>query len=203
MKLPLLLDIKKLRGQPTVCQIAKGEIVYLKYSSKSTDLFKTLLNPTKEANAHGTLFGKNLSQLTKADLHIQRQKIGFVDNTGYLLEDATIEKNLEFYINALELDLNAAATRFDSYRKTLYLKRGSKTKDLSPVQLFCFRICLCLAKQPELLLVENPLTQLDPESYIAQMDTLYDLIRQKGLTYIASVSDESIISTYPGRYIRL
>lgn len=203
MKLPIILDIKDLRGQPIDFKIAKGEIIYLKYNDKSIDLFKALLNPNLKIKANGQTFGKDLAKLSKEEVYQQRQKIGFVDNKGFLLEDETIEKNLEFYIDALTIDKLSAITRFNSFRKTLYIKRGSRINELSQVQLFCFRICLCLAKQPDILLVENPLTQLDPESYIAQMDTLYDLIRRKGLTYIASLSDQSIIETYPGRYVEL
>ena len=204
MDLPLLLDISKSNGIPIIFKVGKGEIVYLKDNSRSKDLFHLLLKADSVKSAEGQLFDYDLNIKMDSDkLSTIRQKIGYIDPSGYLDVDKTIEDNARFYINAIEIDARAAFTRFESYRKDLDITRGAKIKDLTPVEKICFKIALALAKNPIVLLMENPFNQLDPASYKIPMEKIYNLIRTKGITYIASISDKSIMQTYPGRYIEL
>jgi len=204
MELNLLLNILKINGLPVNFKVSKGEIIYLKHGTKSKDLFDLLLRSDRAKNSEGQIFDHDLNiSLTSDKLSDIRQKIGYIDSKAYLNVDQSIEENARFYLDAIDIDKTAAFTRFESYRKDLNISRGAKIKELNPIDTYCFKIALALAKNPKILLVENPFSQLDPKSYLAQMEKIYNLIRTKGITYLASISDTSVMQTYPGRYIEL
>jgi len=64
---------------------------------------------------------------------------------------------------------------------------------------YLLRIIISLAKQPALIIVENPYSQLDESIYQSTMDIFYKMITNKGITFISSYSNEHILSRFPGR----
>lgn len=203
MDLPLLLNIKKINGLPVDFKVSKGEIVYLKHGTKSQSLFDLILKMNSK-NSEGQIFEFDFNKvLSSDDQSAVRKQIGYVDPNLFLRQEETIEANARYYIEAIDIATQPAFTRFESYRKDLNVSRGAKIKDLNPIELYCFKIAVVLAKNPRILLVENPFSQLNPNSYQDQMEQIYNLIRNKGITYIAAISDKQIMQTYPGRYIEL
>ena len=203
MDLPLLLNIKKINGLPVDFKVSKGEIVYLKHGAKSQSLFDLMMKMNSK-NSEGQIFDFDFNKVISSDdLSAIRKQVGYVDPHLFLRLEDTIEANARLYLESIDITTETALTRFESYRKDLQVSRGAKVNDLNPVELYCFKIALVLAKNPKILLVENPLSQLNPISYQDQMEKIYNLIRNKGITYIAAISDKQIMQTYPGRYIEL
>lgn len=203
MDLPLLINIKKINGLPIDFKVSKGEIIYLKHGAKSQSLFDFILK-ANNGNSEGQIFDFDFNKVISSDdLSEIRKQIGYVDPKLFLRQEETIETNARYYLEALEININAAFTRFESYRNDLNVSRGAKVKDLNAIELYCFKIAVILAKNPKIIIVENPFSQLNLASYQEHMEKIYNLIRSKGMTYIAAISDKLIMQTYPGRYIEL
>ncbi len=203
MELSLLLNIKKINGLPVDFKVSKGEIIYLKHGAKSQSLFDLVLKMNSK-NSEGQIFEYDFNKVISTDdLSSIRKQIGYVDSNLFLRPEETIEANARYYLEAIDIETEPAVTRFESYRNDLNVSRGAKINSLNPIELYCFKIAVVLAKNPKILLAANPFSQLNPASYEGQMEKIYNLIRNKGITYIAAISDKQIMQTYPGRYVEL
>ena len=113
-----------------------------------------------------------------------RSKIGVVFQSNVLDDDLTVKENL-FYRGALYLnDKHKVKTRYQELANYLNLHEfeNQRFKTLSGGQKRRAEIARALFSDPEILLLDEPTTGLDPETRQIVWKVIEDLQKQKGMT---------------------
>ena len=142
--------------------------------STTINMMTTLLKKDK-----GNIF---LNQQT--DPQVFREKIGVVFQENVLDEDLTVKENL-FLRGALYLKTKAEIKdRYQMLSSYLSLEafENQRFKTLSGGQKRRAEIARALLSNPEILLLDEPTTGLDPETRQVVWQLIMDLKNQKGLT---------------------
>jgi molybdate transport system ATP-binding protein len=177
--------------------IKKGDFVTLAGQSGSgkTTLLRILAGLEK---AKGTIRVENeIWQNAKTFLPVQKRKIGFVFQDYALFENMSVEKNLLFVKNDKALA-----------SKLLAMTELTKLKDRVPTTLSGGqkqRVSLCRAmmNEPKLLLMDEPLSALDPSMRTKLQGEILALHNEFGTTTIMVSHDPSEIYRLSNRVIML
>ena len=137
-------------------QIKEGEFVALsgKSGSGKTTLLRILAGLEK---ADATIkVGDKTWQDSSTNLAVQKREIGFVFQDYALFENMSLEKNLLFVQN--DKDLAHHLLKITD----LYQLKSRYPRTLSGGQKQRISICRALMKRPKVLLLDEPLSALDP-----------------------------------------
>jgi len=186
-------------------EVHSGEFIYLlgKVGSGKSSLLKSIYNELPiESGAAGVL-GYDLTALRSRELPYLRRKIGIVFQDFQLLTDRTVCENLLFVLQATGWrDREAMDSRIDSVLDTVGL---SDKKDKMPHQLSGGEqqkvvIARALLNDPELLLVDEPTGNLDPQSSEEVLNTLVEL-KKSGKAILMATHDMLVMEKYPSRIL--
>jgi molybdate transport system ATP-binding protein len=178
-------------------EINEGEFIALsgKSGSGKTTLLRILAG-LEDADGEITVSGKSWLNGTKK-LPPQKREIGFVFQDYALFNNMTIEQNLLYVANDKELaahllELSELDALKDRYPQSL---SGGQQQRVS--------ICRALMKRPKILLLDEPLSALDPKMRAKLQNELLTLHKEFNTTTIMVSHDPSEIYKLASRVIEL
>jgi lipooligosaccharide transport system ATP-binding protein len=116
-----------------------------------------------------------------------KARIGVVPQTDNLDIELTVRENLEMYARYFDVSRAAAKERIDELLEFVQLSHRSsdKVEPLSGGMKRRLTIARSLVNQPDLILLDEPTTGLDPQARHLVWDRLYRL-KQRGVTLVVT-----------------
>ena len=135
------------------------------------------------APTSGVLSVINMNTVTDASR--VKSRIGVVPQTDNLDIELSVRENLEMYARYFDVPRAEAADRIDELLDFVQLteKEASRVESLSGGMKRRLTIARALVNRPELLLLDEPTTGLDPQARHLVWDRLYRL-KQRGVTLV-------------------
>lgn len=178
-------------------KINPGEFYYLigKTGSGKSSLMKTLYGDLPLEKGKGSIVGFNLTELKDKEIPFLRRKLGIVFQDFKLLNDRTVNANLEFVLQAtgwkdplkiktqIEKVLDQVGIKSKGFKMPFELSGGEQQR---------LAIARALLNNPELILADEPTGNLDPRTSIEVMQVLED-IHANGTTVLMATHDYSLI----------
>ena len=188
-------------------QLHKGEFVYLvgKVGSGKTSLLKTFYGELDIADGEAEVLGYNMRTIKRKYIPQLRRKLGIVFQDFQLLTDRTVYNNLEFVLKAtgwknkmeikerIEEVLQLVGMSNKGYKLPNELSGGEQQR---------VSIARALAKNPKLLLCDEPTGALDYQTGKAILKLLQDMCREKGMTVIV-ITHNSALTPMADRVIHI
>lgn len=187
-------------------EIGNGEFIYLigQSGSGKSSLLKIIYGELHIADGEGLVAGFDLKKLRENDVPFLRRKLGIVFQDFHLLNDRTVEKNLEFALKATGWkDKNLIQNKMvDVLEKVgLRSKLQKMPHELSGGEQQRIVIARALLNDPEIILADEPTGNLDPATSEEIILLLRD-IAASGTAVLMATHDYQIIRNMPSRIIR-
>lgn len=186
--------------------VKKGEFVYLigKTGSGKSSLLKTLYGDLGLSHGKGEIVGFDLNAMKDKNIPFLRRKLGIVFQDFKLLNERTINNNLDFVLRATGWKDKAKIKQKieDVLTKVSMQNKGHKFPyELSGGEQQRIAIARALLNDPELILADEPTGNLDPETSIEVMEVLQDL-NKKGNTILMATHDYGLLLKYPSKTLK-
>lgn len=187
-------------------QMKKGDFVYLigKTGTGKSSFLKTLYGDLTLTEGEGWVVGYDLVKMKEKDIPFLRRNLGIVFQDFLLLNDRTVNGNLEFVLKATGWnDKNEIKAKIeDVLSKVDMLQQGTRYPyELSGGEQQRVAIARALLNDPELIMADEPTGNLDPETSFEVMDVLQDL-NKKGHTILVATHDYALLRKYPNKTYR-
>ena len=184
-------------------EMNQGDFVYLigKTGTGKSSFLKTLYGDLELNEGEGSIVGFDLRKMKEKDIPFLRRKLGVVFQDFKLLNDRTINGNLEFVLKATGWKNKEEII---SKIEDVLTRVGMQTKgfkfpyELSGGEQQRIAIARALLNDPELILADEPTGNLDPQTSIEVMEVLQDL-NQKGHTIFMATHDYALLLKYPSK----
>ena len=185
----------------------EGEMIMIMGPSGSgkTTLLNVLGGIDKGQKGTIRVAGEELTALdAKALTEYRRHKVGFIFQFYNLLPTLTARENVELGLEMLIKDAGALRERAEKYLKLVGLddKMENFPQELSAGQQQRVAIARALAKEPKLILADEPTGNLDEERAAKIMVMMKQLQDELGITFII-VSHNSFLKEYMDRTLIL
>jgi cell division transport system ATP-binding protein len=187
-------------------EMQKGDFVYLigKTGTGKSSFMKLLYADLELKEGEGSIVGFDLKTLKEKEIPYLRRKLGIVFQDFKLLNDRTVNKNLEFVLKATGWkDKQKISDKIEDVLN----KVGMKTKDfkfpyeLSGGEQQRIAIARALLNDPELILADEPTGNIDPQTSIEVMEVLQEL-NKKGHTILMATHDYALLLKYPSKTLK-
>ena len=186
--------------------VKEGDFVYLigKTGSGKSSFLKTLYGDLKLTNGAGSIVEFDLKTLKEKDIPFLRRKLGVVFQDFKLLNELSINGNLEFVLKATGWK---DKTLIKAKIKTVLTKVNMQAKvqkfpyELSGGEQQRVAIARALLNDPKLILADEPTGNLDPQTSMEVMEVLLDL-NKKGHTIFMATHDYALILKYPSKTLK-
>ncbi|WP_160069775.1 cell division ATP-binding protein FtsE [Sphingobacterium bovisgrunnientis] len=187
-------------------EIGNGEFLYLigQSGSGKSSLLKIIYGELHIADGEGLVAGFDLKKLKENDVPFLRRKLGIVFQDFHLLNDRSIEKNLEFALKATGwTDKKLIQNKMiDVLEKVgLRSKLHKMPHELSGGEQQRIVIARALLNDPEIILADEPTGNLDPSTSEEIVLLLRD-IAASGTAVLMATHDYQIIRNMPSRIIK-
>ncbi len=183
--------------------LEQGEFVYLcgKVGSGKSSFLKTLYAELLIKEGDARIFDYDLVKLKTKDIPFLRRKIGIVFQDFQLLNDRSVNDNLEFVLRATgwkskkEID-----DQIDFVLSTVGMaKKGYKwPHQLSGGEQQRIVIARALLNSPELIIADEPTGNLDPQTGRELMELLH-AIAQSGTAVIMATHNMQFVEEFPAK----
>ncbi len=186
--------------------ISKGEFVFLigQTGSGKSSLLKIIYGDLPITNGNGKAAGFDLKTLSDNEIPFLRRKLGIVFQDFQLLNDRTIEANLEFVLKATGwTDKNLIDERIKDVLEKVGLRSKLKKMphEISGGEQQRVVIARALLNHPEIILADEPTGNLDPDTS-EEIVALLKQISQTGTAVIMATHNYNIIRAFPSRIIK-
>ena len=186
--------------------VKKGEFVYLigKTGSGKSSLLKTLYGDLELTQGKGQIVGFDLTDLKDKNIPFLRRKLGIVFQDFKLLNELTIENNMDFVLRATGWkDKTKIQQKIEEVLSKVNMqKKGHKFPyELSGGEQQRVAIARALLNDPELILADEPTGNLDPQTSIEVMEVLQDL-NSKGNTILMATHDYGLLLKYQSKTLK-
>ena len=158
----------------------------------------------KLAQGTGQIVGFDLKDLKDKNIPFLRRKLGIVFQDFKLLNELTINDNMDFVLRATGWKDKAKMKQKieDVLSKVSMNNKGHKFPyELSGGEQQRVAIARALLNDPELILADEPTGNLDPETSIEVMEVLQDL-NKKGNTIFMATHDYGLLLKYPSKTLK-
>lgn len=186
--------------------VKKNEFVYLigKVGSGKTSLIKTINAEYPLNEGVGVIAGFQLEHIRRKDVPKLRRKLGIVFQDFQLLNDRSINKNLEFVLratgwkNKTEIDqritevLEKVGLGFKGFKMPHQLSGGEQQRVV---------IARALLNNPDVILADEPTGNLDPATSEEIMHILYDICKN-GRAVVMATHNYTLIKKFPARTVK-
>lgn len=187
-------------------EIKQGEFLYLigQSGTGKSSLLKIIYGELYIGNGEGLVAGFDLRKLHENEVPFLRRKLGIVFQDFHLLNDRTVEKNLEFVLKATGW---TDKKLIDSRMIDVLEKVGLRSKlhkmphELSGGEQQRVVIARALLNNPEIILADEPTGNLDPATSEEIVLLLRD-IASSGTAVLMATHDYQIIRNMPSRIIK-
>jgi len=187
-------------------EMKKGDFVYLigKTGTGKSSFMKTLYADLELTEGEGSIVDFNLKTLEEKDIPYLRRKLGIVFQDFKLLNDRTVNGNLEFVLKATgwtdkqEIDnkiedvLNKVDMKTKGFKFPYQLSGGEQQR---------IAIARALLNDPELILADEPTGNLDPQTSIEVMEVLQEL-NKKGHSILMATHDYALLLKFPSKTLK-
>lgn len=181
-------------------------------SGKSTLLrcINRLLEPT---SGRILLDGQDLTRLRGADLRRARRRMAMVFQQFNLVRRSSVLKNVltgrlgyqegwrTLWPSFPANDLRLAWRSLD--RLEIAEKGIVRADSLSGGQMQRVAIARALAQEPEIILADEPVASLDPETAVVVLNYLRDINRSDGITVVCSIHHLELAKRYADRIVAM
>ncbi len=164
-------------------------------SGKTTflNIVGSLDSPTEGS---AVVMGKNVEDLSQRQAaELRSRNIGFIFQTFNLLPVYTVFENIEFPL--LLLGLSAQERKAKVMKALDWVKLADRAKSkpaqLSGGQSQRIAIARAVVKEPAIILADEPTANLDAENSHNILQTMEELNRELGTTFIFATHDEKVI----------
>lgn len=186
--------------------IHQGEFVYLigKTGSGKSSLLKTLYGDLQLTNGSGSIVEMDLKTIKERDIPFLRRKLGIVFQDFKLMNEFTINGNLEFVLKATgwkQKELIIEKVEEVLKKVNMHSKGHKFPYELSGGEQQRIAIARALLNNPKLILADEPTGNLDPETSMEVMEVLLEL-NQKGHTILMATHDYALILKYPSKTLK-
>ncbi|HLS94404.1 cell division transport system ATP-binding protein [Sphingobacterium allocomposti] len=186
--------------------ISQGEFIYLigQSGTGKSSLLKIIYGDLYIGSGEGMVAGFDLKKLHENDVPYLRRKLGIVFQDFHLLNDRTVEKNLEFALKATGWTERGL---IESRMLDVLEKVGLRSKlrkmphELSGGEQQRVVIARALLNNPEIILADEPTGNLDPATSEEIVLLLRD-IASAGTAVLMATHDYQIIKNMPARIIK-
>jgi len=187
-------------------KIDQSEFLYLigQSGSGKSSLLKIIYGDLYIGNGEGMVAGFDLRKLHDNDVPFLRRKLGIVFQDFHLLNDRTIEKNLEFALKATGWKEKGLIENrmLDVLEKVgLRSKLKKMPHELSGGEQQRVEIARALLNNPEIILADEPTGNLDPATSEEIVLLLRD-IASSGTAVLMATHDYQIIRNMPARILK-
>ncbi len=186
--------------------VKKNEFVYLigKVGSGKTSLIRTINAEYPLKEGYGTVSGFQLNKLKRHDIPKLRRKLGIVFQDFQLLNDRTINRNLEFVLKAtgwkskngieerIAEVLDKVGLGFKGFKMPHQLSGGEQQRIV---------IARALLNNPEIILADEPTGNLDPATSDEIMRILCS-ISKSGRAVVMATHNYNMIKKFPARTVK-
>ena len=186
--------------------VEKGEFVYVigRVGSGKTSLIKTINAELPLIEGSGVISGFSLEDLKRKEIPMLRRKLGIVFQDFKLLNDRTIESNLEFALKATgwknksEINdriaevLEKVDLGYKGYKMPHQLSGGEQQRVV---------IARALLNDPEIILADEPTGNLDPATSEDIMNILME-IAKSGRAVMMATHNYNLIKRFPSRTLK-
>ena len=186
--------------------IAKGEFVFIvgKSGSGKTTLMKLLQKELDVTSGQIIVNGQDYKKLTQRNLPKFRRQMGMVFQDFRLLKDRTIFENVAFAQQVVEVPHRYIKRQVENMLEMVGLKdrMNAFPNELSGGEQQRVSIARALAKNPKLLLCDEPTGALDYNTGKSILKLLQDTCRNNGMTVIL-ITHNSAIAPMADRVIKI
>ena len=187
-------------------EINDGEFVFLMGPSGAgkTTILKLILKEILPNSGEIKVGGTDVAKILEKELPLFRQKIGCVFQDFKLLNERTVEENIEIALAVLGISESKWKERVEKVLKMVGLE---SRKSLFPSQLSggeIQRVSLAraLVVNPDLILADEPTGNLDWEKADEIMEVL-EKINKEGKTVIVATHNKEIVNKMKKRIIKI
>jgi cell division transport system ATP-binding protein len=184
-------------------EVSEGELIYLigRTGSGKSSLLRTLYGDLPLSAGSGSVCGVDLQKVKPKNVHQLRRKLGMVFQDFGLLEDRSVDANLDFALQATGwTHRKKKALRIEEVLTAVGLpNKGYKLPhELSGGEQQRVAVARALLNDPPLLLADEPTGNLDPETTEEILELMHALPSQ-GKTLIMATHDWASMERRPGR----
>jgi cell division transport system ATP-binding protein len=186
--------------------IDKGEFLFLTGPSgagKST-LLRLLLREDLPSEGRLSVSGRNLSELTSAQVQSYRRSVGFVFQDFRLIPRFTIFQNVAFVMRVLGVPQTVQQRKTFQVLKWVGLQHRMNAfpEELSGGEQQRVAIARALVNDPQLVLADEPTGNLDPDLSLEIMN-LFRESNARGTTVVVATHDRELIRRVGRRAVTL
>ena len=186
--------------------VAKSEFVYVigRVGSGKTSLIKTINAELPLQEGSGIISGFSLENLKRKEVPMLRRKLGIVFQDFKLLNDRTVDSNLEFALKAtgwknkdeikdrIAEVLEKVDLGYKGYKMPHQLSGGEQQRVV---------IARALLNDPEIILADEPTGNLDPATSEDIMNILLE-ISKSGRAVMMATHNYNLIKRFPSRTLK-
>jgi len=186
--------------------IEKGEFMFLtgpSGSGKSTFL-RLLLREEAPTEGQLKVSGRNLGDLTDAQVQAYRQSIGFIFQDFRLIPRFTVFQNVAFVMRVLGVPPAVQQRKTFQMLKWVGLQHrmNAYPEELSGGEQQRIAIARALVNDPQLVLADEPTGNLDPDLSLEIMNMFREM-NARGTTVVVATHDRELIRRVGRRAITL
>ena len=187
-------------------RINEGEFVFIvgKSGAGKSTLMKLMMREIEPSSGRVFVNGYNLSKLKRNKVAKFRRSIGVVFQEFRLIQDFTVYENVSFVLRIADQSNKYIRQRVPYVLNLVELagKAKSKTRELSGGEQQRVAIARALANDPNLLIVDEPTGNLDPERSYELVGLLKE-INRCGTTVVMITHEHELVRYFGGRIINL
>lgn len=187
-------------------RINEGEFVFIvgKSGAGKSTLMKLMMRELEPSSGRVFVNGYNLSKLKRNQIAKFRRSIGVVFQEFRLIQDYTVYENVSFVLRIADQSNKFIRQRVPYVLNLVELagKAKAKTRELSGGEQQRVAIARALANDPNLLIVDEPTGNLDPERSYELVGLLKE-INRCGTTVVMITHEHELVRNFGGRIINI